>query len=42
MNTEIGEVQSQVSEAKKEQDEEDSPLKQRIKEFGDNLARLLA
>ena len=35
MNTEIGLIQKEVQEAAKETKDEDSPLKQRINEFGD-------
>lgn len=41
MSTEIGEVQSQVDEAKKEKADEDSPLKKRLDEFGDVLAKCI-
>eukprot|EP00331_Platyophrya_macrostoma_P034737 CAMPEP_0176439360 /NCGR_PEP_ID=MMETSP0127-20121128/19894_1 /TAXON_ID=938130 /ORGANISM="Platyophrya macrostoma, Strain WH" /LENGTH=1040 /DNA_ID=CAMNT_0017823609 /DNA_START=27 /DNA_END=3149 /DNA_ORIENTATION=- len=41
MSTEIGKVQDEVDEAKKEKAEEDSPLKKRLDEFGDILAKCI-
>lgn len=41
MSTEIGKVQDEVDEAKKEKAEEDSPLKKRLDEFGNILAKCI-
>lgn len=41
MSTEIGEVQNQVDEAKKEKADEDSPLQKRLDEFGNTLAKCI-
>lgn len=38
--TEIGKIQSQVSEAKDDK-EKDSPLQQKLEEFGDQLAKMI-
>lgn len=42
MNTEIGVIQSEVDDAKKESDEEDTPLKKRLNEFGNLLAKCVS
>lgn len=42
MTTEIGKVQQGVQEADKETQDEDSPLKKRINEFGDQLAKYIS
>ena len=39
MNTEIGKIQQEVQKAGEE--EEDSPLKKKLAEFGDNLAKII-
>ena len=41
MNTEIGIIQKEVQESKKEKAEEDTPLKKRLNEFGDGLAKVV-
>lgn len=41
MATEIGNVKRETEEAKKEKDEEDSPLKKRLDEFGNILAKCI-
>lgn len=40
MFTEIGRIQSEVTEAQEDK-EEDSPLKKKINEFGDQLAKYI-
>lgn len=42
MKTEIGKIQAEVQEAGKETKDEESPLKQRINEFGDQLAKYIS
>lgn len=42
MKTEIGKIQQEVQEAGKETKDEESPLKQRINEFGDQLAKYIS
>lgn len=40
MSTEIGKIQAQISEAAKEDD--DTPLKKKLNEFGEMLAKVLS
>ena len=39
MQTEIGKIQKEVQEA--DEQEEDSPLKKKLQEFGDQLAKII-
>ncbi|EAR82769.2 sarco/endoplasmic reticulum calcium-translocating P-type ATPase (macronuclear) [Tetrahymena thermophila SB210] len=42
MNTEIGKIQKEVQDADKETKDDDSPLKKKINEFGDQLAKYIS
>ncbi|KAL4466566.1 hypothetical protein ABPG72_010617 [Tetrahymena utriculariae] len=42
MTTEIGKIQKEVQDADKETKDEDSPLKKKINEFGDQLAKYIS